>query len=466
MLTASYAFYMAGGWRAVFYIAFITVLTYSTGLVMGKVSSKRIKKAVVAATLFICFGMLFVLLHWNYVMFTFLSSDRFMLNLIVPLGISFFTFQAVGYVIDVYRAKHTPETNIAKYALFISFFPQVLQGPINRFHHLAPQLYDGANFDAANIKYGIQLAMWGYFKILVIAARTNVIVDTVYAHFYVYDGAVIAFGALMYGIQLYCNFSGGIDIVRGIAKMFGIDMEENFRRPLFSISLADFWRRWHITLGTWLKDYLFFPLALSKPIVTLGLFTRKVFKGQLGKVIPTSICTLVIYLVVGIWHGVNLRFIAFGVYNGAVITASLLFSEVFKITKAKLRINDKSWYWRLFSILRTGLIVSVGWYIIRAPRLMYGLSMMLRTVSDFRVSSIFDGTLLTLGATSFNIAVIFVAMAVVAGVELYQENGGQVRKDLEKSHFILDLAAIAAPLAVIIFLGMWGYTEPYIYGQP
>lgn len=202
----------------------------------------------------------------------------------------------------------------------------MVQGPISRFGDLGPQLLAGRSLDFGNLKYGIQLMLWGYFKKLVIADRAAVLVSSVLDHPWDHSGSILAVGVLFYCIQLYGDFSGGIDITRGVAKLFGIDLAENFRRPLYATSLTDFWRRWHITLGTWMRDYLFYPLSLSKPFGKLGKLTRRHIKGKLGKILPTSLATFLVYLVIGIWHGANWRYIAFGFWNGGIITLSLLLS--------------------------------------------------------------------------------------------------------------------------------------------
>jgi len=480
LLAASYVFYMVGGWQTVFYIIFTTAVTYSAGMALGRINSKleilpkdsreinrlkKWKKRITALALLLCFGILFVLRYWDFTMGALFASDRFVLNLLIPLGVSFYIFQSVGYVIDVYRGKHPPERNPAKYALFVSFFPQIIQGPIGRFHLLAPQLTEGAALNFTNIKYGIQLAMWGYFKKLVIADRVGVAVNEIFYNIGIHNGTITAFVVFFYSIQLYCDFSGGIDITRGVAKMLGIEMSENFRRPLFAISLADFWRRWHITLGAWLKDYLFFSMALSKPIVRIGKFTRKRIKGTLGKIIPTSICTFSVYFAIGIWHGASFRFIAFGLWNGIIITSSLLLAGVYSTIKKRLRINDNARWWWVFSILRTSFIVFLGRYMTRAPRFMYGVRMLWRTFTDFSVGTLFDGTLLRFGLTGFDMVIIAIAVLAVVGLEYFQEQGGFVRQSLERRSSLVQVAAIVVPMLVIIFFGMWGQTEQFIYGQ-
>jgi D-alanyl-lipoteichoic acid acyltransferase DltB (MBOAT superfamily) len=461
LLAASYVFYLAGGWNTVFYIVFTTAVTYTAGRLLTVIKYKRL---IVAAALLTCFGMLYVLRYWNFTLELLTNSDRFALHLLIPLGVSFFIFQSAGYVIDVYRGKYEPEKNPFRFALFVSFFPQIIQGPISRFHDLGQQLAAGAGLDFTHIKHGVQLAMWGYFKKLVIADRAAAAVNQIFTEINTHDGAIVAFAVFFYCIQLYCDFSGGIDITRGVAKMFGINLAENFRRPLFSTSLADFWRRWHITLGAWLKDYLFYSMALSRPIVRIGKFTRSKIGGTLGKVIPTSICTFIVYIVIGIWHGANFRWIAFGFWNGAIITSSLLLGGFFTACKKKLRINDKSRVWWAFSVMRTMLIVFLGRYITRAPRLTYTFAMLRNTVTNFRAASFFDGSLFQF-IGRFDLLVVVVAVMAMVLLEYKQEQGVQVRAALEKRGFLVQWGAIFIPLAAILVLGVWGYAEYFIYMQ-
>ena len=274
LLAASMVFYCVGGGKTVLYVFYTAATVYVSGRLLGhfnalrRAAPKEERKAITAkykpyrrgVVLFAClanFVLLYILKYWNFTAELLQpladqvspGSQIPLSELVLPLGISYFIFQSVGYVIDVYRDKYQPEKNFAKLLLFVSFFPQMVQGPIGRFDQLAPQLLAQRSADYTNLKYGIQLMMWGYFKKMVIADRAAVLVNTVLDDPWSYSGSILAVGVLFYCIQLYGDFSGGIDIARGVARMFGIDLAENFRRPIFSTSLTDFWRRWHITLG-------------------------------------------------------------------------------------------------------------------------------------------------------------------------------------------------------------------------
>lgn len=469
LLAASYGFYLAGGPGAVGYLLFTTLTTYLAGRVLGALNDrrralpkedragqdrvKRQKKLAAALTLLVNFGLLYAV---KYLDFTadLLHLPRPGLDLVLPLGLSFYMFQSVGYVIDCYRGKLPPEKNLAKFALFVSFFPQMVQGPISRFGELAPQLTAGKGFDADQVKYGVQLAMWGYLKKLVVSDRAGVVVATVFGNYTQYRGTMIFAGVLFYCIQLYCDFSGGIDITRGVAQMFGIQLAENFRRPLFAVSLTDYWRRWHITLGQWMRDYVFYPLSLSKPLTRLGRWTRKHIKGKLGKIIPTSIATFTVYFLIGLWHGAELRYILFGFWNGGIITASLLLEGRFQQWRERTRIRTDGLPWRLFQMARTWAIVFLGRYLTRAGSVSSALWMIKMTVLDPEAAALWDGRMLALGLTGWDLGVVFSGVAVILIVEYLQERGVHVRAALERRHWLVQWAAILLPLAAVVFLGV------------
>lgn len=284
LLILSYMYYFSYHVTTVWMMILTTAVTYTGGILLGKLNSEKPdkdadretkkafkkditnkKKKVVLCVILLSFGVLAVCKYTNFmigningILSAFGSSERLsVLKLTLPLGISFYTFQSVSYVVDVYRGKHEPQKNFFKYALFVSFFPQLLQGPIGRYERLGEQLYEGHAYDLKNIQFGLQRILWGMLKKMVLADRVNAAVTLIFNNYWNYGGWINVFGVILYSIQLYADFSGGIDITIGIAQMFGITMDENFRQPYFSRSIGEFWRRWHITLGTWMKDYIF-----------------------------------------------------------------------------------------------------------------------------------------------------------------------------------------------------------------
>jgi len=487
LLAASMVFYLAGGLQALVWLLAVTAVTWFSGLLLQRYNDRRknleksdkaaqtairrAKKTVVAVTCVLCFGLLYAMKYWNFTVELLPASVGGRLprwDFVMPLGLSFFMFQSIGYVIDVYRGKTEAQKNPLRYTLFVSFFPQMVQGPIGRYDALAPQLLAERKLDWQNVQFGIQLAMWGYFKKMVIADRAAVVVNRVMVENSPYGGAVIAFAVVLYCIQLYCDFAGGIDITRGVAKMLGIEMAENFRRPIFATSLADYWRRWHITLGQWMRDYLFYPLSLSKPFARLGKWARKHIGGLPGKILATSLATFVIYFVIGIWHGANFRYIAYGFWNGGLITASLLMERRFQSWKQALHINGESVGWRCFMTARTMFLVFLGRYLTRAPRLMTALRMLKTTFLNPRPGQLLDGTVLRLGLQGSDYLVIALGTAVLLAVEAYQERGGKVRETLSKQRPAVQYLALLIPLLVIFFLGVFrtGYiSSEFIYKQ-
>ena len=289
LLVASYVFYAFAGLTVMAFLAISTVSTWFGALMLGRANvrykeqSKGLqaeeKKALKQANtkkkrvilLLICllnFGILAVLKYANFfienVNAIFGKGTMAPLNLLLPLGISFYTFQSIGYVIDVYRDKYAPDKNILQYALFVSYFPQIIQGPIGRHNDLAHQLYEPHSFDYKRLTFGLQRMLWGFFKKLVIADRVGLWTSTVVSGYMNYEGFTVFLGVLFYTVRIYADFSGGMDIICGVSEALGIELTENFRRPYFSRSVAEFWQRWHITLGSWMREYVFYPLAMSK----------------------------------------------------------------------------------------------------------------------------------------------------------------------------------------------------------
>jgi len=350
ILISSYAFYLINSKYLVGFLLFTTVIIYYCGIMLDacnlalqkvnedvsgiisdeakRDSEKKIsgnKKMFVAIGLISNFGLLFALKYFNL----------FKLGLI-PLGISFYTFQATGYLIDVYREQVRAERNLAKFALFVSFFPQIVQGPISEFGQLQDQLTAEHRPEWMNFKLGGELILWGLFKKLVIADRAVMVINIVSGDHKAYSGSMILFATILYAFQIYMDFSGGIDIARGIAEVLGIDMTVNFRRPYFAKSLAEYWRRWHISLGAWMKKYVFYSLSMSGPFMNLSRKIRKSEFGKskagkhLAKTLAPAIATFIVFMLVGIWHGSNTRYLGFGLWNGLVLMSATLLEPIFK----------------------------------------------------------------------------------------------------------------------------------------
>lgn len=445
LLAMSVYFFCYGGWQTLGYIAATTITIWASALLLGKVdgalksriadtvprasaeekkqwkkNAKHKKQIIFWGTLTINFG---ILAFFKYAGFTLenLFGSTSLGGLILPLGISFYTFQAVGYLIDVYWGKIQPDKNLLKFALFVSFFPQLIQGPIGRYSDLAAQLYDRHSFDLEKIERAVLRMLWGYFKKMLIADRAAFVVNTIFDQPDEFGGAVAIVGALFYAIQQYADFSGGIDIVIGVGELFGIRMMENFIRPYFSRSLAEFWRRWHISLGAWMRDYVFYPLAMTSAMRKFGQKAKKAFGEHIGKVAPVALGNIVVFFLVGIWHGAQGHYILWGLYNGIIIAASALMEPLFSKAKSRLKINDGGTWFVLFGILRTFLIVTFGGFFDRGISVKAAFSMIGNTFFNFQAGQLSRELFLGFGLDSLNYIVLFAATAVLFLIEFIQE---------------------------------------------
>lgn len=372
-------------------------------------------------------------------------------SVLFPLGVSFYTFQSMGYVIDVYRGKVRAERNPLRLLLFVSFFPQIVQGPISRYGQLADQLYEGNDFNYQNAKYGAQLMVWGVFKKLVIADRAAVLVDAVFGAYPGCQGGVLWLGVLFYSFQLYGDFSGGIDIARGVAQIFGIDLEDNFRRPSFATSIDDFWRRWHITLGAWTRDYIFYPLSLSKGMTKASKKVREKLGNRIGKLFPVIVSQFIVFIIIGMWHGSEVKYIGFGLYHALLITAGILFEEPLHRLTDKLHVRRDSWWFHGFQILRTFVLVMYGRFFSRALSFRQSVSMMGACFLPWAVPEGFQ-----FGLVPQDYWVLGVALLVLFVVEVFQERGVVLRDWLSQRPAPLRWAVYVLGLMIVLIFGAYG----------
>ena len=384
------------------------------------------------------------------------STQFSLLNLALPLGISFYTLQAISYVVDLCRGKCEVQKNYPKLLLWLCFFPQILQGPICRYRDTAHQLYEPHDFDYRRVKFGMQRMLWGFFKKLVIADRVVSISDNVFSHSAQYQGVIFVIGALAYTIQIYADFSGGMDIISGTAEILGVYMPLNFERPYFSRSIAEYWRRWHITLGTWFRDYVFYPLSISAPAQALGKHCRKRFGANLGKMIPTYLAMVLVWLLNGIWHGAGAQFVAFGMYQGILIVLGMQFEPVFEWIIDKFKIRTDCFSWRLWQRVRTLALIMGGRIIFKANGLPEAIRIF-GSIFKMRNWWIFtDGTIFTLGLDAWEMFVLFVAVLVLLTVSILQEKGVHIRETIEQQNLLFRWGLYIAAVVTVVLLGIYG----------
>lgn len=329
LLVASYYYYMSWDPKFIIWILITTGISYSCAMFLQKTDEKKKKKTAMLSSLIVSLGILVVFKYFNFISVPFtnllqifsLNINENSLKLIMPVGISFYTFQSIGYIVDVYKGKVKAEKHFGKYALFISFFPQVLSGPIARADSLLPQINNPKPFDYEKVAYGIRQMAWGFFKKMVVSSVCQVYVDAVYNNVSAKNGFVLITSTVLYAIQIYCDFSGYSDIAIGTAKILGIDLMTNFKTPYFAQSIKEFWSRWHISLSTWFKDYLYIPLGGNRVSSSRYAFN-----------------IVFTFLISGIWHGNTLNFIIWGLLHGIL---QVIESYVYKIKSFKPKIKEK-----------------------------------------------------------------------------------------------------------------------------
>ncbi len=368
VLVASYIFYGWWDWRFLLLIAFTSFCSWASGLLIGQATSQTKAKAWMIANIILNLGILFTFKYYNFFVEEFcqlfhLSLFRGLwgLSLILPVGISFYTFQALSYSIDVYRRKIEPTKDIIAFFAFIAFFPQLVAGPIERATNLLPQFLQNRKFSYDQATDGMRQILWGLFKKIVVADNCATYVDQVWATYDTQTGSTLLLAAVLFTFQIYGDFSGYSDIAIGTAKLFGIKLMRNFNNPYFSRDIAEFWRRWHISLTTWFRDYVYIPLGGSRPEIPAHIQNPDRYKKW---IIVRN--TFVIFLLSGFWHGANWTFIAWGAYHALLFLPLILLGKNRKYTNQVAEGRFLPTWKESLQILCTFLLVVLGWIIFRA----------------------------------------------------------------------------------------------------
>lgn len=360
LLISSYIFYGWWDWRFLSLIILSSALDYMLGLNIYKAKTNRKKKLFLTISLLSNFGLLAVLKYFNFFSVSLFQAfesigyklDAFTLNVVLPVGISFYTFQTVSYSIDIYRSKLKPTEDVVAFFAFVSFFPQLVAGPIERASNLLPQFTSKRKFDYNNAVDGVRQILWGFFKKIVIADNCALLVNEIFGSYQDQSGSVLILGAFYFALQIYGDFSGYSDIAIGTAKLFGFNLMINFKTPYFSRDIAEFWRRWHISLSTWFRDYLYIPLGGSR--VNTILSVRNVF---------------IIFIVSGFWHGANWTFIVWGGLNALYFLPLLLAGSNRKNTNVVAENSLLPSFKETIQMLSTFFLVCLSWVFFRAPSL-------------------------------------------------------------------------------------------------
>lgn len=370
-------------------------------------------------------------------------------SIVLPLGISFYTLQAVSYMTDVYRGGIPPERNFFKLFLYLIFFPTVMQGPISRYGQLGYQLWTPHGFSWERMQSGLQLVLWGFFKKMVIADRVAMIVNAVFSSGSTAEGFPVLLGVIGYSIQIYADFSGCVDICRGISEMLGIELIDNFKHPYFATSIKDFWRRWHISLSSWLKDYVYIPLGGNR-------------KGNFRKYLNI----LIVFGVSGVWHGVGLNFLVWGVLHGVYQIADALTTGIRERALGVCRVDKTSWWFVLVQRLETFALVTLAWVFFRAPTLSDAWSV-LKRLRVLQPRIWLAGQHLAPGVDIKDLSVLIVALVILLGGSILQERGC-VRQMLARQPLWLRWPVYWLGLFSVLIFGIYGpgyNASQFIYMQ-
>lgn len=459
LLAASYYFYMCWNARHALLILFSTVVTYAGALCMERVSGKGFRRLILAASLFANLGVLFLFKYSGFaVRVASLVFQKIHIQLalpafdfLLPAGISFYTFQALGYAIDVYRGDIYAEKNFVRYALFVSFFPQLVAGPIERSKNLLKQLAAPAKFQPEAARDGILLMMWGFFLKLVLADRIAVFVDTVYGDFMTYGGWYLVIATVLFAFQIYCDFYGYSVIAMGAAEILGIRLMENFDAPYLAASVTQFWRRWHISLTSWFTDYLYIPLGGSR-------------RGKLRRYANK----MIVFGVSGFWHGAQFSYLAWGMINGLYQVLGEMTKPLRDSAVRLLHISRASLGHRLLQAAGTFVLIDFSWIFFRAFRFREAFGIIRQMISVKNPWVLSDGSFYQCGLDMKNFHLMLLCICVLLAADICKYKGIRIRRVLMAQDFWFRCAVFVFSACFLLAFGMWGpgYDEAgFIYFQ-
>jgi len=455
LLVSSYYFYMCWNAKYALLLFFSTFATYMCGLAMERIKGKdlpeeqktRRKKWVLALCCLANLGILFFFKYYNYSLHLVwraldlvgIRQSLPVFDVILPVGISFYTFQALGYTIDVYRGEIYAERNFFRYALFVSFFPQLVAGPIERSKNLLRQLAAPQSFDPDNAKKGLFIMLWGFFLKLVLADRIAIFVDSVYTEGLPYGGWYLVIATVLFAFQIYCDFAGYSTIAIGAARILNIRLMENFSAPYISGSVAQFWRNWHISLTSWFKDYLYIPLGGSR-------------RGSLRK----HLNKLTVFLVSGLWHGADMSFVVWGGLNGLFQIIGEVLQPLRDRAVKLLGIDRRSLAHRIMKILVTFVLVDFTWIFFRAQSISQGIAVVRSILGTANHWVLFDGSLYTLGLNAPNFHLMLCCILLLLVVDIFKTRGIRPLDVVCRQHALFQVFFFVLCVCFILVFGAWG----------
>lgn len=485
LLLASFIFFWLFSQKLLIFLIISIISIYLAGLYMNKLEEekekelKRVKKELkkeiktkykskkkLVLLLAILLNVSF-LIFFKYMPFLKMNGNLLLKALhikytfkivkhIAPIGISFYTLEAISYLVDVYNEKIKADKNIIRLALFLSFLPQIMEGPIARYSDTAEALYEGKKVTYKNFCFGYQRIFYGVVKKSVIANRLNFMVKLIFDNYASYSAIANIFAIVGYTLMLYMEFSGTMDIVIGSGEIFGVKIPENFRQPFFAKNISEFWTRWHITLGTWFKDYIFYPVSLSKPVKKLTLKLRKVFGNRTGAVLSGSVALFAVWFLNGLWHGAGYTFLFFGLYHFTMIFFGGLFEPLIAKICKKTHINRKNKIYRVFQSVKMTILVFIGELFFRAPDLKTAFGMLKIIFTKFTLKPFKNGELLQLGLDIYDYIIVIIFTILILIIGLIKERKIEIREEISKKHIVIRWLIYYALIMSIIIFGAYG----------
>ncbi len=457
---------------AVFFVAsckIVTIIYLIINIITTKtvceILEKKKSRVVLLCGLLIDIGMLaalkytdFLISNLNLIFYSGKSEAMIpKMEWMAPIGISYYTIQTVAYILDVYWDITRPQKGFFKTALFVGYWPQLKCGPIARFSDMKDQLYCGHDFSFRNVTFGLQRMIWGIFKSLVISNRLGIMVDTIYGNTVVYNGFYIWFAAIAFMLQLYTDFSGCMDIVIGASECYGIILPENFRTPFFSRTVQEFWQRWHITLGSFMRDYVLNSILRTKVWKKMTKGAKKKFSKKVFIQLPSLFAMLFVWLLMGLWHGGGWQFvIGMGLWFWLCISIERLTYPLSQKLISLFRLKTDTFSWHLFQSLKVFVLVSIGNMFFRIDSLLETLRVMRQGLIQMNPWILFDGSLYELGISEKDFHLVIAGLFILIVISYLQEKYGSVRELIAKQNYVFRWGIYLLLIAAVIIYGIYG----------
>lgn len=439
LLVASYYFYMCWNAKYGLLIALSTLITYGSSLIIDGTGKKWLRKTAFFLCLASNLGILFFFKYFQWILDNinqlFHQSYSLPFSILLPVGISFYTFQALGYTIDVYRGDLKAERSLINYALFVSFFPQLVAGPIERSTNLLKQFRVHENFNPENAVRGLQIMIWGFFEKMVIADNLAILVDHVYADWANYSGSILLLSTALFAIQIYCDFGGYSHIAIGAAKVLNVDLMTNFRQPFFASSIKEHWRRWHISLSTWFKDYVYIPMG-----------------GNRCSRVRHNFNIFVTFFISGLWHGASWHYVIWGALHGVYQIVGSYVEPVQKRLCKVVHIDFNGIFYKTMQRIVTFLLIVITFIFFRAVDVPQALEILKKTFLEFGAGSLINGEMLNLGLNGAQMLTVGIAMVMLLIVDILHERNISISTWINQRNVIVRWGVYYAMILYILMV--------------